>query len=298
LADTVNRIIAIVNDEVITEADVTSHVNALLEEGESPATVPQEPAAIHQAVLHRLIEERLILQEAKRGGISVRPDEILQRLNQLRARVRSEEEFQRLLRDWGLSQEELKERIRDQLMVQRVIEVQVRSGIVVSPQEVAQEIGAHPELAKSGDRARALHVVLRVTQGRSEAQTRALAEDIHRQLTEGADFSALAKRYSEGPSGEEGGVMGWVAQGELLPELDAALFSLSVGEFSNPIQTRLGFHLVKVEERRTASSLSLMEANRAVYQRIYQQRFEEGFKRWLDGLKRRAYIELVSPDKA
>ena len=88
--------------------------------------------------------------------------------------------------------------------------------------------------------------------------------------------------------------MGWVAQGELMPELDAALFSLKPGEYSRPIQTHLGFHLVKVEERRTAESLSVAEANRSVYQRLYQQKFQDAFGRWLAQLKRRAYIEIVA----
>ncbi len=86
--------------------------------------------------------------------------------------------------------------------------------------------------------------------------------------------------------------MGWVAQGELLPELDTALFGLTVGDTSAPIQTRLGFHLVKVEERRPASSLSLTEANRSVYQQLYQQKFQVAFAQWLGELKKKAYIEI------
>ena len=85
--------------------------------------------------------------------------------------------------------------------------------------------------------------------------------------------------------------MGWVAKGDLLPELDAALFTVPVGTLSEPIRTRLGFHLVKVEERKTASDLSVTEANRTVYQQIYQQKFEAAMKRWLSELRRRAYIE-------
>jgi parvulin-like peptidyl-prolyl isomerase len=86
--------------------------------------------------------------------------------------------------------------------------------------------------------------------------------------------------------------MEWVAQGELLPELDAALFSLPVGTVSEPIQTRLGFHLVKIEERRTASDLSPTDANRAVFQQLYQQKFEAAMRYWLSELQRHAYIEI------
>ena len=87
--------------------------------------------------------------------------------------------------------------------------------------------------------------------------------------------------------------MGWVAAGELLAELDAAAFHLKVGELSEPIRTSLGFHLLKIEERRAASSLPLTEANNAVSQRLYQQKFRAAFERWLGGLKQRAYIEVI-----
>jgi len=112
-------------------------------------------------------------------------------------------------------------------------------------------------------------------------------------VASGADFAALAKRYSEDPNAADGGAMGWIAQGDLMPELDTALFSVPVGSVSEPIQTRLGFHLVKVEERRTASDLSVADANRAVYQRLYQQKFEAAMKRWLTELKSRAYIQIL-----
>jgi len=109
-----------------------------------------------------------------------------------------------------------------------------------------------------------------------------------------ADFAALAKRYSEDSHAEDGGLMDWVAQGELMPELDAALFSLAPGEVSAPIQTRLGLHLLHVEERRSAASLSVTEAHRAVYQQLYQRKFQHAFARWLAQLKRRAYIDILS----
>jgi len=165
----------------------------------------------------------------------------------------------------------------------------------VSPQEVAREIGVHPELAKPGDRARVSHILVRVSETRSAEQARALVEQLHGRLTSGAAFADLARRHSEDSHAEAGGAMGWVAQGELLPELDAVLFSLPIGEVSGPIQTRLGFHLVTVEERRAASSLSVTEANHAVYQQLYQKKFQQAFSRWLDGLLRRAYIEIVTP---
>ena len=290
--ETANRIVAIVNDDVITQADVTEHLSALLEEPQSPVPSDADSVAMQEVVLRRLIEQRLILQEAKRLDVTVSSEEIAKRFHALRGRFATEEEFQQSLSNSKLSPEQLKEKIREQLMVQRVIDSKVRSTIVVSPQEVAAALGTHPEQGKPGDRIRASHILVRVNDTRSPEKARTLIDEVHQQLVKGADFSSLAKRYSEDPHAQDGGTMGWVAQGELLPELDAALFTLKPGELSEPIQTRLGFHLVKVEERRPVSSLSLTEANHAGYQQLYQQKFQDAFARWLGELKRRAYIEI------
>ena len=75
--------------------------------------------------------------------------------------------------------------------------------------------------------------------------------------------------------------------------LDSVSFSLNPGEISGPIRTTIGFHLIKVEERRLAEGLSLMEANQTVYQQLYQQKFAQAFRRWIEDLKRRAYIEIL-----
>ena len=294
-AETVNRMVAIVNDEVITDADVRSHANALLEE--QSTAMPSDPQAVelHAIVLRRLIEQRLMLQEARREGIVVGADEIIERFDAMRERFDADEAFEQSLLESRLTKEQLKERIREQLLVQRLIDVKVRSTIAVSPQEVSREVVAHPELAKGGDRVRAFHILVRVTDDQPEGSARARIEEIARQLRSGAPFTALAKRYSEDSYAEDGGLMDWVAQGELMPELDAALFSLKPGEVSAPIQTRLGFHLLKVEDRRSAGSLSVTEAHHSVYQQLYQQKFQQAFTRWLTQLKQRAYIQILEP---
>jgi peptidyl-prolyl cis-trans isomerase SurA len=292
-AETANRIAAIVNDEIITEADVRSNLNTLLENRDA---VPAEadPSQLQEGILRRLIDQRLIFQEAKRLGVIVRTEEIAERVGTMQAQFPSLDEFRGALAEAKLSEEELKEKIRESLMIQHLIDQKIRSTIIVSPQEVARELGAHPELTKPGDRVRVSHLLIRAGDERSEAEAQALIERLSRQLRQGGEFAALAKRYSEEPHAEEGGDMGWVAQSELLPELDEALFRLQPGELSEPIRTKLGFHLLKIEERKSAANLTLLEANQAVYQRLYQQKFGEAFTRWLDEIRRKAYIEILT----
>jgi peptidyl-prolyl cis-trans isomerase SurA len=292
-AETANRVVAVVNDEIVTQADVASRMDTILAESHIDQPTAVESVELERMALRSLIEQQLMLQEARRLELAVANHEIVERLEAIQERFGSDEAFQAWLTKEGLSAPQLKERIQQQLLVQRVIDAKVRSTIMVSPQEVSREVQVHPEQARLGDRVRALHILVRVTEDRSEAKARERIEQLHQQLLHGAGFAELAKRYSEDAHAEASGAMGWVAQGELLPELDAVLFGLKVGELSVPVQTRLGFHLVRVEERQTAGNLSVTEAHQAVLERIYQQKFQQAFDRWLAELKRRAYIELV-----
>ena len=178
-------------------------------------------------------------------------------------------------------------------MVQRLIDQKVRSTIMVSPQEVSNELSEHPESVKAGDRVSASHILIRVREGRSEGAAQAKIEQLYQQLKQGSDFAQLAKDNSEDSHAQDGGLMSWVSQGELMPELDTALFSLAKGEISQPIKTRLGFHIIKVEDRKSAANLSLEQANNAVFQKIYERKFQQAFSRWLAELKEKAYIEII-----
>lgn len=292
MADTVDGIAAVVNDDIITDIDVASSLDTLFEDQATPGPRHASPSELRHLVLRRLIEQRLMIQEAKRAGVSVTASEIVKQLLSIRNRFSSEGAFQDWLSEMGLSAERLKEKLHSELMVKRLIDAKVRSAIFVSPQEVSQELAAHPELAKAGDRVRVSHILVRINDARTEQDARALSDDLHAQLSRGADFSDVARRFSEDSHREEGGAMGWVAPGELLPELDQIVGTMQVGGVSEPIRTTLGFHLMKVEERRPATSLSTMEANHAVYEQLYQKKFQSVFNRWLNGLKRQAYINI------
>ena len=105
-AEIANRIIAVVNDEVITESDVTSRLNELLES--APKASPKPDAAqMRQLMLQRLIEQRLILQEAKRQGVSVTSDEVSARLEKIRRKFESDEAMAAELAGAGLTKEQL-----------------------------------------------------------------------------------------------------------------------------------------------------------------------------------------------
>lgn len=291
-AQTVNRIVAIVNEDIITDGDVANFI-AALQDDPGTAVSDEQAGDLQRVVLQRLIDQRLILQEAKRLEVVVPTDEVLERYEAFRNRFDSIDLFHQSLRETGLSEEHLKRRTREQLMIQRAIDFKVRSTISVSPQEVSTELSLHPELVKKGDRMRVSHLLIRFSDHRNEQQAKELAANLQKQVETGASlFEDVAKRYSEDQFREDGGLMGWVAFGELMPELNSVMETLKVGEVSQPIASKLGFHLIRIEERKSADSLSVTDAYHAVYSKLYQDKFQRAFVRWMQELRKKAYIDL------
>ncbi|MBI4323311.1 MAG: peptidylprolyl isomerase [Candidatus Omnitrophica bacterium] len=290
LAGAADRIVAVVNEEIVTESDVLSQMSALLRDEDPPADSAQA-RQMQQAVLQRLIDERLILQEAKRLGLTVGSDEVAERLRDIRARFERDEEYAAMLKESGLTEEQLKLKLRQQLLVQKAIDAKIRSRVLVSPAELtgpdAQASG------QAGEEVLAQHLLIRVTKERPAEQALAMATQLQERLRSGESFEELARTYSEDPHAQDGGRLGWVRHGELLPELDEALFALRDGECSAPIKSPLGFHLVKLLERRSLSEEQAAASRREAEQRLYQDKFAKAMTQWLQELRRRAYIELM-----
>ena len=231
-----------------------------------------------------------MVQEAKRLGLTASSDEVVERLTQLRERL-SAEQYDKMLGQAGLNEEQLKLKIKEQVLVQKAIEQAVRSKIQVTPSDLAK---ASTTEAPGAEEVQVQHLLIRVTSERSAEEAMKLANRLRAQLVEeGADFGALAKEHSEDPHGSEGGQLGWIRRGQLLPELDEVLAQLQPSEVSEPVQTRLGVHILKVLDRRTGALPKGMTAQQALENQVYQEKFTQLLTRWVEELKSKAYIRLA-----
>ncbi|MBI4354603.1 MAG: peptidylprolyl isomerase [Candidatus Omnitrophica bacterium] len=292
-----NRIVAVVNDEIITEWDLTVRMSALMEEQEQPFENHDEAAQFRRAVLRRLIEERLLIQEGRRMNVTVELEEVAARVQELRRQFAPRERYEAMLQEAQLTEEQLKTKLREQLLMQRTIDQKIRATIVISPAEVQGAIKTvltptQPTHSAEGD-VLVAHLLVRVSEQRSLEEARRLVEQLSQRLLSGEPFDRLAKDYSEGPHAEDGGHLGWVKPSEMIPELSEALSQLKPGEVSKPIHSHLGFHLVKVLERREPSSDDSPNSQDAVHHRLYQAKFVKAMQAWLDDLKRSAYIQVM-----
>jgi peptidyl-prolyl cis-trans isomerase SurA len=128
-----------------------------------------------------------------------------------------------------------------------------------------------------------------------EAKIRATMSRLRNELGGGADFAALAKEYSDDATADQGGDLGWLARGAVVPEFQQAMDALAPGQISEPFRSRFGWHLVQVIERRDRDATEEAEREQA-RQRVYQRKLEEATQAWQRRLREEAYVEIRLDD--
>jgi len=255
----VDRIAAVVGDEIILVSELDFQLQMFMMQTQSPNITQQEADSLRSIILEQLVSDKLILVEAKKDtGLIVQEEEIEQalasKLEELRSRFGSESEFEAQMKLEGLTLRELKSKFRrevkNQLIKERFISRFLRK-VTVTGTEIKDfynlyedSLPAQPEAVKLA------HILLEIRPSVSTLDSAyAKAARVKKLLDEGGDFVALAQLYSEDGTAETGGDLGYFDKGTLFSEFEDIAFSLKAGEISEPFKTRLGYHIVKVEDK-------------------------------------------------
>lgn len=252
--DPVDRIIAIVNDDVITDMELAERVITITKQLQQQQRPLPPPDILRSQVLERMIVERAQLQEAQKLGIQIDDDT----LNQTLRRIASENnlslsEFRDILERDGYEFPRFREDIRRELAVRRLQERQVQSRILVSEQDVEQFLATQDAGTANNVEFRIAQILVAVPEAASPAQldqARERLQQIQDKLASGEDFADLAVAYSDGQQALDGGDMGWRRTAELPTIFASAVPQLKVGSISEVIRGPSGFHLVKLLDRR------------------------------------------------
>lgn len=136
------------------------------------------------------------------------------------------------------------------------------------------------------------HILVKPSEIRSEEQTRELAQDLHDRIVAGEDFTTIARKFSEDiGSAREGGDLGWVNPGQMVPEFEHVMNQTGAGELSAPFHTNFGWHILRVDERRTEDLSDEMRRNQA-RNILYGQKYEEELNNWLQKIRDEAFVEI------
>lgn len=292
-AEVVDKILVVVNDEVITQGDLDRILYPIymqyrdLYSNEELAAKLDE---VRRNVLERMIQDKLLLCEARKINIEAEKSEVDEKISELKKRFTTTQEFKETLESENITLGELEKKYTERIMIDKLVDLEIRRRVAFSPSEILAYYEAHKKDFEEPEKVKLETILIRFNDGRSEEEARSLAEGILMRLQEGGDFSLLAKEYSDGPYRDSGGDMGWVKKGELMETIDSLVFDLDKGEISGVLETNLGFHIFKVEDKTPENVPEFQQVKNKIEQIIFNKKFEEKFGRWLEELKKNAYI--------
>ena len=251
-AQDVQRIAAVVNDEVISVFDLAQRIRMVLLSSNVEPT-PEQQQRVAPNILRRLIDERLRVQEAERQNVRVTDQDMARAIAQLeRNNNVPEGQFSEFVARSGLSQKAIEQQVRAQLAWEKFLARRVQPTIEIGDEEidsVLARIGAN----RGQREAHVAEIRLPVNDPGQEAEVRQLAIDLVRRIREGASFSSVASQFSQSASAAAGGDIGWIRPGQLAPEIDAVIQKLAPGQLAGPVTTPDGVRIVAVIEERLSA---------------------------------------------
>jgi peptidyl-prolyl cis-trans isomerase SurA len=161
---------------------------------------------------------------------------------------------------------------------------------------VARQGGGGPKEAVALKQTRARHILLKVNELVSEAEARRKLVGLKERLDNGADFAELARQHSNDLSAAKGGDLGWMYQGDTVPDFEKAMDALKINQISEPVQSPFGFHLIQVQERRTEDATA--ERQRLTARQVLRERkSDEAYQDWVRQMRDRAYVEYRNEER-
>lgn len=289
-----DRIVAIVDKDVITEHELNGKIQTVIMQLEKQGKTPPSEAVLKRQVLERLVVDNLQLQLASRRGIQVNDTQLDKTMMRIAEQNNlSLEDFKTVLQNDGIPYYKFREDMRNEITIARLKDVEMNRRVEVSEGEVDNFLttqsnnnsGVEEEFNLS-------HILIRTPQEASPDDidaARARVEEALTRLKNGEDFSQVSASVSDAPNALEGGNMGWRKSNQIPPAFLELLQSMEVNEISKPIRSPNGFHIVKIDEKRTTDATLIVEQTHArhILIKLNEVVSEQEAKQKMDGLKER-----------
>jgi parvulin-like peptidyl-prolyl isomerase len=295
-AEVGDRIAAIVNNEIITMFDLNNVSESYRKRIEESYTGPEKEALIAEAggaMLNKLIDGLLIEQEAKKAGIVIKDEEIMNAIEDLLAKRNiKKEDFIEILVKEGSSFDAYKKEIREQMTTGRVIRRELKAKVTVSEDEIGDYYRKHRGDYEGKETVRIKQIFIPIPKGsdqETKSKFKANAEMIRKQINTAESFDLTAATYSAGPVTGDTGFLG---RGIMLPAVEAVAFSLTKDEISGVIESPIGFHIIRLIDKRGAGIKPLESVREEIREKIEDEKMEKKYEEWIGELRKKSHIEI------
>jgi peptidyl-prolyl cis-trans isomerase SurA len=284
------RIAAVVNNDAITGSEVAARTKLILVSSGLPDT-PDVRQKLKPQIVNALIEERLMMQEAKRLNVTVSKEDVSRGFETVaKQNNMTADQFKQVLAHNNIPVSTLQDQIQSQLAWGDVIQKKIRPQVTISDSEIDSalqrlqaDVGKQQYLVAD--------IFLAVGTPQDEARVRALADRLVAEIVKNhIPFSRVASQFSQAPGAERGGDLGWVQNGQLAPELDRMLASMKPGELAKPVRTEGGYHILFLRKETTVAKETLPSRD-GLTEKLGMEELERRQRRYLMDLKAAAFIE-------
>ncbi len=298
-AEILDRVVATVNDAAILQSDLDEAVDLFRHQmGQQAPNLLSErdSTTLKRRVLEDLIDKSLIEGFAEKAGIAASEEEIDRAIDEVLSRAHiSEEELREALKNDNLSYQEYREQIREQLVKAKMIQREIRARINITDKEIEEYYLDHPDEFRAEEGVVLRHILFPVGHPPAPEDVEAAVAEANRvrqEILDGRPFPEAANQYSRDATAGQGGWLGFFRKGSLSPEMEGGIEDLVEGEVSEPVQTALGIHLFKVEERTTGDIRPLEKVQNSIQEKLYEEAAERQFEEWRKELRKNAHIEV------
>ena len=309
LASVVDRSVAIVNEDTITLSEVNELGKSFFQKITEETPANQRADVLQQArktVIDKLIDKKLLLQQAKKLNIRVSDEDVENALKNLLANNKSTmEQFRKEIGTIGLSEKQYREDLRDQILSSKLINYEIRSKVVITEDKIKDYYDNTRYTEKTGVDGEYYILQIGCTweakdrngTKTTQAEARAKAERVRNLALKGDDFKTLAKQHSDLPSATDGGDLGAFQKHEMATYMRDAVVNLKTGEISQIVETEKGYQFFKIltnhEEGKPATKAPYESVKEEIREKLYQQAMELRYKDWLKAIRDKAYIKIL-----
>ncbi len=280
----VDRVVAVVNDEIITMSDLQREVS-----------VNKHGAARNdRVVLEDMIDRKLQMAAAKRSGVDVTDKELADAVADIMQKNSLDtQKLSEALAKEGLTLDQYKAELREQITLSRLFNKYVRSGVNVDEAEVRAFYQDNQKIYSLPEEIRVRQIFLTLPDKATAGETAAVREKaqvVHERIQKGEDFIRLVREVSQGATVSQDGDLGFMRREDALPEIVDATRALKPGESSSPFLCAGGYHIIKLEEVRTLV-IPFEKVKDEIMKTLYEQKVENTYRSWLQALRGDSHIE-------
>ncbi len=254
-------------------------------------------AALRKMRLDYLINQQLIFQEGKKAGLVPQDAEIDAEFMKIKQRFPSQEAFEQILKQQGLTEEKLRGLISRGLTVQKVLAVKIEPTVKpVIDKDIADFYEANKDGFVESEKVSARHILIKVSSDSSDQEKEEAKNGVQAILKEasgGADFAELAKKHSQGPSAPQGGDLGYFTRGQMVKPFEEAAFALEQGQISEVVETQFGYHIILVEDKKPVRQLELEEVSEQIQEALFDKEMGVVLEEWLKSVREKADIKIL-----